>query len=549
MTMIEHAQEELSGYGGNPRLKSAGVKFPWEKWQIEEFRRCARDPIYFCEKYVKIVDLDKGIVNFKLRDFQKRIVKAVKKNRFTIIRCGRQMGKTTTAAALMLHEGLFVPNSYIAVLANKMDSAQEVIERIQMAYENLPLWMQQGVLSWNKRSIMLENGSKFICAPTSADGIRGKSISMLYLDEFAHINPVLQQKFFTSTYPVITSGTKTKIIITSTPNGMDLFYKLWTDAVNKRNSYTAVDVHWSEIPGRDEKWKEETIANTSEEQFRQEYEVEFLGSSNTLLSPNVLQRLTYNNPIEQTSNISVYKQPEKDSVYTIIADTARGTIGDYSAFLVINITRYPVEVVAVFRDNAVLPVVYPDYIHRMSKYYNDAYVLVETNDIGGQVVDILMEAHENENILVTTHNGRKGQVLGSGHAGKSRLGVRTTGTVKRIGCLNLKSMIEKNRIILNDFNIIQELSTFISKGGSYQAEYGKNDDLVMCLVLFAWMATQDYFKQLTNTDFRKDIMSETEKYLEEDLLPFGIINDGRDDDEEITVWNEDKQFVVNMWND
>lgn len=532
---------EHKGVNGNPLLKPAGTVIEWQPWQVEEYLKCQQDPIYFCEKYMKIISLDEGIVNFKMFDFQKRFVKTAKENRFTIVRCGRQMGKTTTATGLLLHEGLFSPNSFIAILANKMDTAQEILERIQMAYELLPQWLQQGVVSWNKRSMVLENKSKFICAPTSSSAIRGKSISTLYLDEFAHIAPHIQLKFFTATYPVISSGTNTKIIITSTPNGMELYYKLWTDALKKRNTYVPVDVHWSEYPGRDEKWKQETIDNTSAEQFRQEYEVEFLGSSNTLISAECLQRLVYQDPVATYGATRIYKQPEPDRRYVMTADVARGVGGDYSAFIVFDVTEFPYQVAALYRDNLVEPQMFPHFINEAHKFYNYCSILVETNDIGQQIAEMLVTDFESEGVLRVTQTGRKGQVLGGGYNKQSRIGLKTTQATKRVGCLNMKALIETSRLVINDYDLLSELSTFISKGTSYEAEYGKHDDLVMCVVLFAWMTNQNYFKDLLDTDIRKNLMEEREKQLEDEMLPF-FMDDGINVDDGLYISAFDREL-------
>jgi len=542
---FDFVEIEHNGVNGNPLLKPVGMQLEWQPWQVEEYIKCKEDPIYFCEKYVKIVSLNEGIINFKMFDFQKRFVRTAKQNRFTIVRCGRQMGKTTTATGLLLHEGLFANNpSYIAILANKMDTAQEILDRIQMAYENLPFWLQQGVLSWNKRSFVLENGAKFICAPTSSSAIRGKSISVLYLDEFAHIPPHIQLKFFTATYPVISSGTSTKIIITSTPNGMELYYKLWTDAVKGKNSYKAVDVHWSEYPGRDEKWKEETINNTSAEQFRQEYEVEFLGSSNTLLSPECLQRLTYIDPISTHGATKIYANPDPDRRYIITADVARGVGGDYSAFLVIDVTEFPYTIAAVYKDNTVEPQLFPHFINQAHLSYNACPILVETNDIGQQIAESLITDFENEGVLRVTQTGRKGQVLGGGYNKQSRVGVKTTQATKKIGCLNMKALVENNKLLVTDFDLLSELTTFVGKGTSYEAEYGKHDDLVMCLVLFAWMTNQNYFRDLLETDVRKSMMEEKEKMLEDDMLPFfsNMESNGFDDEPYVSAFDRELFF-------
>lgn len=542
---LEHQIVETA-YNGNPLIKPAGTKIDLTMDQLEEYLKCEADPIYFIRNYVKIISLDEGIINFRMWDFQENMVRTCVENRFVIAKMPRQVGKTTTTAAIILWHVLFNSEYSVAILANKMDQAQEILERIQMAYENMPKWMQQGVVTWNKRRIVLENKSRIIAAATSSSSIRGKSINLIYLDEFAHIDRNLQQKFFTSTYPVISSGKKTKVIITSTPNGYELFAKMWMDAEEGRSSYIPLPVHWSDIPGRDEAWKMETISNTSQEQFDQEYECEFLGSSATLIESRTIAQISYHDPLKSNHNIKIFKDPVAGHKYFIAADVARGGegVGDYSAFVVVDVTTFPYEVVAVFRDNRVTPVVYPNYIDHASRMYNEAYILVEVNDIGGQVADILNYDLENENLLMVGQSGKKGQMLGGGKA-NAKFGVRTTPAVKRIGCFAFKGLMENRQLMVNDFQIVQEISTFIAKGKSYEADVGNHDDLVMCLVLFSWASTQKYFTDLVESDVRLKILQENSSIIEDDMTPFGF-GDSHDEDEHPAVINTLSDFESSL---
>jgi len=517
-----------SSYYGNFNLKRAGVELQYEDWQLEEYAKCAENPIYFLETYMKIVSVDKGLVSFDLYPFQREIAVKVINNRFVICKMPRQSGKTTTIAGLILWHVLFNANFQVAVLAHKADQAREILSRIQLAYESLPLWLQQGIVSWNKGSIELENGSKIKASATSSSSIRGGSFNLIYLDEFAFVEPGLQQEFFASVYPTISSGSTSKVLITSTPKGLELFYKIWTDSVEGKNSYVRVDVGWWDVPGRDEQWRLETIRNTSEEQFRQEFGCEFLGSSDTLIAGDVLARIPTISPIETKNNdLRIYEYPKKSGIYTMSVDCSRGTGHDYSAFTVIDVSAVPYKVVATYKNNKISPLIYPTVINSVARYYENALVLVEVNDIGQQVVDLLRIDLEYDNLLVSKTMGRAGQVLSSGHGkGSQTAGVKTTKQVKRVGCANLKTIVETNRLIINDFNILNELSTFVFNGSSYEAEEGKHDDLAMSLVLFSWLTNQQYFKELTNIDIRQNLYDDNMKAMEEELTPFGFINDG-----------------------
>lgn len=533
-------------YLNNPLLKKAYVPIEYTQEQIEEVIKCSKDINYFIKTYTKIISLDRGLINFEMYPFQEDMSRTIADNRFTVIKTCRQAGKTTTSAAVILWHAIFNDSYTIAILANKLSTAREILSRVQRGYENLPKWLQQGVITWNKTNIELENGSQIIAASTASSAIRGFSINFLYLDEFAFVPRNIQDDFFTSVYPTIISGTNTKVVITSTPNGFDLFYKIWINSVEGRNEYANFSVSWWDVPGRDDEWREKTIANTSEDQFRQEFEAEFLGSANTLISPNVLRSLTFTTPISShyEGSLTVYKEPEKGGVYFCVVDTSRGVGMDASAFVVIDVSSVPYEVVACYKNNIIDPLVYPDVIHNVVKNYNEAYTLVEINDNGQQIADILHHDYEYEHIIFTSVKGRAGQVIGGGFSSSVQRGVRTTKQVKRIGCSNAKTMIEKEKIKLHDFNLINELSTFIQKGTSYEADIGSHDDLIMCVVLFAWATNQPFFKDLTDTDFRKKLMEDRERLISDDVLPFGFIDDGSDFEETINNQNS-----TNFWDD
>ena len=518
-------------YLGNPNLKRANVQQNWTKKQLLEYSKCMEDPLYFIQNYVKIVSLDEGLIPFKMYPFQKEMVGTFHSNRFTICKLPRQSGKSTVMVSYLLHYALFNPSVNIAILANKAATARDLLSRLQLAYEHLPHWLQQGVMSWNKGSLELENGSKILASSTSASAVRGGSYNIIFLDEFAYVPSNVAEQFFSSVYPTISSGQSTKVMIVSTPHGMNMFYKIWTDAEEKRNSYIPIEVHWSEVPGRDEKWKKETIANTSEQQFNTEFECEFLGSIDTLISPSKLRVLTYKTPIQSNAGVDIYELPQQEHTYLITADVARGTSKDYSAFIVFDVSSVPYRIVAKFRDNEIKPLLFPQKIHQIAKVYNTAFVLVEVNDIGEQVANAMHYDMEYDNMIMASMRGRAGQILGGGFSGgRAQLGVRTTKAVKSIGCSNLKQLVEDNKIVIEDFDTINELSTFIVKGSSFEADDGCNDDMVACLFIFGWCTDQTYFKELTNNDIREQMYKENQDQLEQDMAPFGFVINGLEDD-------------------
>ena len=520
-----------SVYLGNPNLKKANVTQEWTKKEIEEYAKCMKDPIYFIQEYIRIVSLDEGLIPFKLYDFQKEMVGTFHNNRFTICILPRQSGKSTTIIAYLLHYVLFNPTVNVAILANKAATARDLLGRLQLAYEHLPKWLQQGVMSWNKGSLELENGSKILASSTSASAVRGGSYNIIFLDEFAYVPANVAEQFFSSVYPTISSGKTTKVMIVSTPHGMNMFYKLWVDAEQERNSYIPIEVHWSEVPGRDSKWKEETIKNTSESQFNTEFECEFLGSIDTLIIPAKLKTLAYREPLQSNAGLDVHIKPKEDHTYMLTADVSRGTSNDYSAFIVVDVTEIPYKIAAKYRDNEIKPLLFPQKIYDVARAYNQAFVMIEVNDIGEQVANTMQFDLEYDNLVMASMRGRAGQVMGGGFSGgRAQLGVRTTKAVKKTGCSNLKQLVEDNKIIVEDYDIINELSTFIVKGSSFEADDGCTDDLVACLFLFAWASDQQYFKELTDVDIRATMMREQQDSLEQDMAPFGFVVTGLEEE-------------------
>lgn len=513
-------------YNNNTNLKGKNVSIKWTKNQALEFKKCHDDPIYFIKSYMKIINLDEGLTYFNLYPFQEKMVNTFYKNRFTICKIGRQSGKSITTIAFFLHYILFNEDVSVALLANKLATARALLGRLQTAYEHLPNWLQQGIISFNKSSIELENGSRIIAAATSSSAIRGDSFNVLFLDEFAFVENHLAEEFFNSVYPTISSGKNTKVIVVSTPKGMNHFYKLWKDSINGRNSYVNIEVHWSEVPGRDEKWKKETIKNTSTEQFRQEFDTEFLGSSNTLISGSKLRNLPFMNPIYDKNKVKIYESPIESHIYFCCVDVSHGKSIDYSTISVFDATQFPYKQVATYRDNEIPPLVYPTVIENIAKNYNDAYVLIEINDSGKQVADIMYYDLEYENIMSIATATGKGQYINSGFAKNFEWGLRTTKQSKKVGCNSLKELVELDKLIISDFDTLRELTVFVAKGKSYEADEGEHDDMVMTCVMFSWLVSQDYFKELTDQDIRLQLFEERLNNIQENLVPFGEINDG-----------------------
>lgn len=516
-------------YNSNVQLKAANVRIQFTEEQVKEYLKCAQDPIYFIETYCKIVSLDHGLVDFKLYDCQREKVKVIHENRKVILMEGRQQGKTTTSAAYILWYTLFQDSKTVAILANKATAAREVLNRYQLMYENLPQWLQQGVTTWNKGDIELENGSKVFTAATSASGIRGKSVNMLYVDETAIIPNNIAEQFFTSVYPTISAGVTTKILLSSTPLGYNHFWKFWHDAEEGNNDFVPLFIPYWKIPGRDEKWAEEQRRQLGELKFNQEILCNFLGSSLTLIRSDIIAKLSPSKYKYSKDGLDVIEEPEKGHTYVMICDTAKGVGGDYSAFSIVDITEVPYKQIAKYRDNKISPLLYPSVIHKVAKDYNNAYVLIECNS-SEQVPTILYTEMEYDNILFVNRSASGQSVSGGFGGGKTQLGVVTDKKVKRIGCTNFKSLVEENKLLIQDIDTIAEISTFIERKGSYAADEGYHDDLVMPLVLFGWLVTNPYFKELNDVNIRQVMYEQHIKQIEEELTPFMQITDGISDD-------------------
>lgn len=537
--MVQHKEsiqyKNYKGYLGNTQLKKAGVQIEWTPEMLEEYIKCSKDPIYFAERYMKIVNVDQGLITIKLYDYQKEIIETAKDNRFTVAECSRQSGKTTSITVLVLWYIIFNKNKNVAILANKGETAREILSRIQLAYEHLPKWLQHGVIEWNKGSFELENGSKVLAAATSSSAIRGFSVNLLLVDEAAFVENF--DDFFAAVFPTISSGKTTKVILVSTVNGLNHFYKITYNAREKKNNYKLISVPWYRVPGRDEKWKHDTLAamNFDMDRFNQEFGNEYLGSSGTLIAGWKLKQLTFKEPFQQKDGIKQYIGAIKDHRYVLIADVSRGKGLDYSAFSIIDVTTMPYTQVCTYHNNMITPIEYAEIINRFGRVYNNSLLLVESNDIGQQVAEILYFDYEYTDLLFTENSGRNGKQIASGFSGRATdKGIRTTKTVKNVGCSMLKLLVEQNQLIITDFDTINELSTFSKKGQSYEAEPGNHDDIVMGLVLFGWLTNQNYFKEYTEINTLNKLRDKSDDDLLQDLTPFGIINDGDNPEKEET---------------
>ena len=531
----EYTEKDVPRYMANSKLKAKNTKMQMTEAQAVEFARCAEDPIYFVRRWTKIVSLDGGLVRFDLWKFQEELLRTIHDNRFTIAKLPRQVGKSTTTVAYLLWYILFHSQKSVGILANKGENAQRIMKRLQIAYENCPFWMQQGVVEWNKRSIELENGSTVIAASTASDAGRSGSFNVIMLDEFAFVPSAVAHEFFRSVFPTISSSKESKVIMVSTPSGMNMFWKKWEDACSGKSNFVPVECHWSDVPGRDEKWKEEQIAELGLEGFLQEHGCEFLGSTDTLISATALKEIVQKDPLnakmDEFVEMAIYEEPKEGHIYFLTVDTARGIGGDFSAFSVIDTTELPYKQVARYKSSTIEPMLYPSVIHAAAVKYNEAFVLVESNDVGGLVASILYQDLEYENVLQTVSKGRGGQKISGGHGKSAKLGVTTTYPMKSVGCSTLKTLIEHKKLLIHDFETYSELTTFVERGKSYAAEDGANDDLAMSLVIFSWLSTQQYFKDLCKEDFRRKLLEERKSQLESEELPLIEIHDGTQEGE------------------
>ena len=512
-------------YNGDPKLRGMGVKLSYSKDEIQEMLYCRSDPIYFLSNYMKITSLDRGLINFVPYDYQREIIHTVHDARYTMCMMPRQSGKSTTVCSYFLWVTTFFGFKKIAILANRGELARKLLGDIKIAYENLPDYMKQGIEEWNKGSIRFENGSLIKATATSASAIRGESYNIVFLDEFAHVENNISEEFFSSAFPTIASGANSKLIIVSTPKGYNHFHRRWRDALDGKAPFETIRVYWKDVPrpGTDglpmdpEVWREEKLKLMSEQEFNQEFDCTFVGSAGTLISASKLDALAFKDPVAEKEYIKIYEQPKEDHTYVAVVDTARGTGLDYSVVTVFDVTgspHRPYNQVAVYRNNIIDPLELPTVVYSIAKTYNEAWLLVENNDIGGVVANSLHETFQYPKLLQTGVVPRKGTQIIFGPSGKTHPlpGLKMVSAVKRLGCQFLKSLIEKDKLIVNDFDTISELTQFIQdERGSFKADIGETDDIVMTLVMFGWLSDQDFMKNITSNVSVKDVLQDKKK--------------------------------------
>ena len=520
-------------YLGNPNVKRDGVIQGWTEETIQEYMKCMQDPAYFARTYCKIISLDKGLVNFKLYPYQEKMFQHFNDNRFSIVLACRQSGKSISSVAYLLWFAIFHSEKNVAILANKGATAREMLARITLMLENLPFFLQPGTKALNKGSLEFSNNSKIFAAATSGSSIRGQSVNLLYLDEFAFVERATE--FYTSTYPVVSSGKDTKVIITSTANGIgNQFYSIWQGATQGTNAYKPFRVDWWDVPGRDEAWKRETINNTSQLQFDQEFGNTFFGTGDTLIGAEALMKMKAIDPIRilEGGDMLVYEEAKEGHEYIVCVDVSKGRGQDYSTFNVIDVTCRPFNQVAVYRCNSISPILFPDIIYKYATSYNQAYVIVESNDQGVLVTQGLYHELEYENMHVTSALKSNG------------IGIEMTRKVKRLGCSGIKDIIENDKLKINDTETIMECSTFVAKGQSYEASDGNHDDLIMNLVMFGYFATTEMFADMTNINLKEMMFKDRMQQIENDLVPFGFIDDGS---AAIDDWEQKEKDKENPW--
>ncbi len=526
-------QQINDSYLGNPNVKRDGIIQEWTQDTVLEYAQCMKDPIYFTEKYCKVISLDQGLIPFKLYPYQKQMFNKFQENRFNVVLACRQSGKSISACAFLLWFALFHSEKTVAVLANKGATAREMLSRVTLMLENIPFFLQPGTKALNKGSLEFSNNSRIIAAATSGSSIRGLSVNLLYLDEFAFVERAAE--FYTSTYPVVSAGTDTKIIVTSTANGIgNTFYKIWEGAVQGVNEFKSFRVDWWDVPGRDGKWREETIANTSQLQFDQEFGNTFFGTGDTLINAETLmgfKALPYKKSLEG-GDLLIYEQPIKKHDYIMTVDVSKGRGQDYSTFTLIDISVRPFAQVAVYRNNTISPLLFPNIIYKYANSYNQAYVVIESNDQGSVVCNGLYHDLEYENIHLESA------------IRADAIGIEINRKTKRLGCSAIKDILENNKLIIVDEQTILEISTFTSRGLSYEASEGNHDDLMMNLVMFGYFTSTRYFGEMTDINLKDMIFKQKMKEIDDDMVPFGFIDDGSEEIARIENSNSGYNWAV-----
>ena len=536
--MLAQRMNDHEHYLGNINVKRDGVQQQWVEHEVVEYAKCMSDSSYFAREYVKIISLDEGLVNFNLYPYQEQMFNHFNDNRFSIVLACRQSGKSISSVVYLLWYAIFHPEKTIAVLANKGATAREMLQRVTLALEHLPFFLQPGCRALNKGSIEFSNNSRIVAAATSGSSIRGMSVNLLFLDEFAFVERA--SEFYTSTYPVISSGRDTKVIITSTANGIgNTFHKIWEGAVQQTNEYKPYTVNWWDVPGRDEEWKRQTVSNTSQLQFDQEFGNTFFGTGDTLINSDTLLDLRSKPPIQvlEGGDVKVYEETKKDHEYLMTVDVARGRGQDYSTFNVIDITVRPFKQVAVYRNNTISPILFPDIIYKFAKVYNNAYVIIESNDQGSIVCRGLYYDLEYENVHVES-------------AIKSNaVGIEMTRKSKRLGCSGIKDLLEERKLDICDENTILEISTFVSRGQSYEASDGNHDDLMMNLVMLGYFVSTQMFSDMTDINLKQMMFENQMREIEDAIVPFGFVDDGSDAIRELEEQDKMKYAPWQIYNE
>jgi hypothetical protein len=472
-------------YMNNPNLPAVGAEFEYTPDQIKQLTKAKKNLLYFAENFFHIISLDDGKQKIKLHLPQKRALRKMRDNRFFILLASRQIGKTTMMTIYALWIACFSDDQRILVVANKEGTAIEIMQRIRMAYEELPNWLKPGVKEYGKTSVTLANGTKIGISTTTGTAARGQSVNCLILDELAFIEPHLVEEFWKSVYPIVSSSKKSKIFIASTANGTgNLFYKLYTGAESGETNWACDKILWNEIPGRDERWKEDTINSIgSIEAFNQEFNCEFLDSGESSLNEELFARLMQRTQepkfIFDEGKYLLWDEPSSDGIYIVSVDTSEGVGADYSVVHVFDYRDLTnIKQVATYCDNTISPYNFTEKVYEILQHWGNPLACIERNNCGAQVVDNLSRHHGYENIVC----------WGASAAGraKSQLGIIAHTNTKHKGVTNMRYWInELESVEIRDANLVKELRDFIRyPNGTWAAKRGagNHDDRVMSMI-------------------------------------------------------------------
>lgn len=521
------------GYNGNPNLPLPTEDYTLAESELEEYVKCLNDPLYFIANFVKITQVDEGIITFKPWKFQETVIHALETNRFVIAKLPRQSGKSTVIiCGYFLWYILFHTDVSVALLANKEETAIMLLDRLKESFELLPRFLKQGVEKWDQKLIKLGNKARVRAAACSGSAIRGDTFNIVFLDEFAFVPANIAEEFMASVFPVISSGKTTKLFIVSTPNGFNLFHKIFVQAEQGKNDYKALQYTWRDVfyaknPTATEtealKWRSDTIKNmaNNEQKFQQEFECDFLGSANSLVAPWKLAQIDFREPLEHRGKLRVYQKPihlSEDGpahVYVCTVDVAQGQLLDSSVVQVIDITSSPFVQVGCYQDNSIKPAQLGQVVVQIARWYNDAFLFFEINGEALATALICQEDFQYENIIHVFMHKKKGQQLSAGFTPTARIGLKSTEATKRIGCTGLKSLLEGDKLVIVDYETKAQLGTFVAQINKrtglptiYGAELGNHDDCISPLVLLGWLSLQQGFENYIGKPMRQHLAGE-----------------------------------------